>query len=92
MGGGVEYLHWRLLRYDPDIKNYVQYRSIIKLGSAVHYFNTAGIITDVRKRKGMKEGIPHLSNFLDKLWQKILLVRCMIDFTGETLHSHIMQL
>jgi len=26
------------------------------------------LVNDIRKRKGLKEGIPELANYLDKLW------------------------
>ena len=29
------------------------------------------VIAEIRKRKGAKEGIPELNNFLDKLWAEI---------------------
>jgi len=29
------------------------------------------IVNEIRKRKGLKEGIPALDNYLDKLWEHI---------------------
>lgn len=34
---------------------------------SIVWFNLFQIVTDTRKRKGLKEGIPALDNYLDKL-------------------------
>lgn len=38
-------------------------------GSPFETDSKAGaLVADIRKRKGLKEGIPELANYLDKLW------------------------
>lgn len=36
---------------------------------------SAEIVAAIRKRKGLKEGIPDLNNYLDKLWSNLLAIK-----------------
>lgn len=41
----------------------------------------AEIVNNIRKRKGLKEGIPDLNNYLDKLWSRLLFATLNINTT-----------